>query len=288
MKLARINNQFGVAVEDRFASLAELGLPAYASHTNEVFEAWAEVQATVADLTPETVLAKSVPMRPESLESPVGSPRQVFALALNYSDHAAESGAEVPDYPLVFPKYPSCITGPYNDILLGSNRVDWEVELVVVVGVGGFEIDEKEGWAAVAGLTVGQDLSDRRIQARKPIPHFALAKSGPTYGPVGPVVVTPDEFADPDDLAIHCEIDGEVVQSSRTSQLIFSVPRLIAEISSAVRLEPGDLIFTGTPAGVGASRKPRRYLEPGSRIVSTVEGIGSMDNLARVRESGSS
>ncbi|GAA1749930.1 fumarylacetoacetate hydrolase family protein [Aeromicrobium alkaliterrae] len=276
MRLARVADRFGLVAGDRYTSLAALGIHDHDARTNTLFDDWEGFRTSVDGLDESEVLARSEPLRPESLQQPVGYPRQIFALALNYADHAAEAGAEVPEYPLVFPKYPSSVIGPADGVVLGSNRVDWEVELVVVVGRGGFAIPEAEGWGAVAGLTIGQDLSDRRIQARKPLPHFALAKSGPTYAPVGPYLVTPDELENPDDLAIRCEINGEVVQSSRTSQLIFDVPRLVAEISSAVRLEPGDLIFTGTPAGVGASQQPRRYLEPDAEIVSVIEGIGSM------------
>jgi 2-keto-4-pentenoate hydratase/2-oxohepta-3-ene-1,7-dioic acid hydratase in catechol pathway len=283
MKLARMDGRYGLVRNDRFTELTVLGLPDLDAATNELFQRWSEVRAALQQADPSSIDSLSTEVAPDQLEAPVGSPRQIFALALNYADHAAEASIDPPEYPLVFPKYPSCITGPHAPLELGSNRVDWEVELVAVVGTGGFQIAEKNGWDALAGVTVGQDLSDRRIQARKPMPHFALAKSGPTYGPLGPVLVTPDEFPDPDDLEIRCEINGEVMQRSRTSQLIFSVPRLVAEISSAVRLEPGDLIFTGTPSGVGSSRNPRRYLEPGDEIVSTVEGIGSMRNTCQAR-----
>ncbi len=283
MRLARVANEFGVAVDDRITPLSSLGLGEHDPSSNSLFDAWDEVTAAVAAFTPEEIAALSRPFEPDELEQPVGSPRQVFALALNYADHAAEAGAEVPEHPLVFPKFPSCLAGPRSDVVLGSNRVDWEVELVVVIGSGGFAVHESQGWDAVAGLTIGQDLSDRRVQARPPFPHFALAKSGPTYGPIGPVLVTPDELRDRDDLAIRCEINGEVVQTSTTAQLIFGVPQLVAEISATVRLLPGDLIFTGTPAGVGASRNPRRYLSPGDEIVSVVEGIGRMTNLCTQR-----
>jgi 2,4-didehydro-3-deoxy-L-rhamnonate hydrolase len=283
MRIARIEDRYGLVVDGRFTALGTLGIADHDARTNSLFESWSTLVGAVGALSAHEIADKSEPLDVQRLGPPVGAPRQIFALALNYADHAAEAGAEVPDHPLVFPKYPSCLAGPQDVVELGSNRVDWEVELVVVIGAGGFAVAEEDAWSAVAGLTIGQDLSDRRIQARKPLPHFALAKSGPTYGPVGPVLVTPDELDDPDDLAIRCEIDGEVVQQSRTSQLIFSVSRLVAEISSSVRLLPGDLIFTGTPAGVGASRQPRRYLEPGATIVSVVDGIGSMTNLCRPR-----
>ena len=212
------------------------------------------------------------------LGAPVPAPRQVFAIAVNYRDHAAEAGIELPEHPLAFTKFPSCITGPFSPVRLPTERADWEVELVVVIGQECHLADEPEAWDAVAGLTVGQDISERRIQFRKPFPHFSVAKSLPTFGPIGPVLVTPDEIAARDDLEITCHINGELMQKSRTSNLVFSVSQLIVELSSAVRLLPGDLIFTGTPSGVGSTRDPRRYLRPGDVIESRVEGIGSMRN----------
>jgi 2,4-didehydro-3-deoxy-L-rhamnonate hydrolase len=212
------------------------------------------------------------------LGAPVPAPRQVFAIAVNYRDHAAEAGIALPEHPLAFTKFPSCITGPFNPVRLPTERADWEVELVVVMGRECHLADEPGAWDAVAGLTVGQDISERRIQFRKPFPHFSVAKSLPTFGPIGPVLVTPDEMAARDDLEITCHINGELMQKSRTSNLVFSVPQLIVELSSAVRLLPGDLIFTGTPSGVGSTRDPRRYLRPGDVIESRIEGIGSMRN----------
>jgi 2-keto-4-pentenoate hydratase/2-oxohepta-3-ene-1,7-dioic acid hydratase in catechol pathway len=216
------------------------------------------------------------------LGPPVPAPRQVFAVAVNYRDHAAEASIELPEYPLVFTKFPSCITGPFSPVLLPTERADWEVELVVVIGRRCHRVQESEAWDAVAGLTIGQDISERRIQFRKPFPHFSIAKSLPTFGPIGPVLVTPDEMAERDDLEITCHVNGELMQSSRTSNLVFSVPQLIAELSGAVILMPGDLIFTGTPSGVGSSRDPRRYLRPGDVIESSVEGIGAMRNTCEV------
>jgi len=216
------------------------------------------------------------------LGPPVPAPRQVFAVAVNYRDHAAEASIELPEHPLVFTKFPSCITGPFSPVLLPTERADWEVELVVVIGRRCHRVQESEAWDAVAGLTIGQDISERRIQFRKPFPHFSIAKSLPTFGPIGPVLVTPDEMAERDDLEITCQVNGELMQSSRTSNLVFSVPQLIAELSSTVLLMPGDLIFTGTPSGVGSSRDPRRYLRPGDVIESSVEGIGAMRNTCEV------
>lgn len=219
------------------------------------------------------------PYEPRQLGAPVPAPRQVFAIAVNYRDHAAEAGIDLPENPLAFTKFPSCITGPFSPVLLSTERADWEVELVVVIGRECHLVAVADAWDMVAGLTVGQDISERRLQFRKPFPHFSVAKSLPTFGPIGPVLVTPDELTERDDLKITCHVNGELMQESRTSNLVFSVPQLIAELSGAVRLLPGDLIFTGTPSGVGSSRDPRRYLQPGDVIESWVEGIGEMRNV---------
>ena len=212
------------------------------------------------------------------LGSPAPRPRQVFAIGLNYSDHAAESGFEVPDTdPPVFTKFPACITGPRGDIRLPTGgNTDWEVELVVVIGRPAFAVPRDRAWSHVAGLAVGQDLSERKSQMAGPAPQFNLAKSHPRFGPVGPWLVSPDEFADPDDLAIGASINGEAMQCSRTSHLIFDVPTIIEKLSAVVPLAPGDIVFTGTPAGVGMGRTPPRWLSDGDELVSYIEGIGEL------------
>ena len=236
-----------------------------------LLDRWAELSGTAAGDDWQ-------PLDATELGAPIANPRQVFALAVNYRDHAAEAGSDAPDAPYVFTKFPSCITGPFADVVLTSNRADWEVELVVVIGRRAERVAAADAWSVVAGLTIGQDISERRLQFRKPIPHLSIAKSLPTFGPTGPWIVTPDEFANPDDLALRCAIDGEEMQSSRTSAMVFGVGAIIEAISAAVTLLPGDLIFTGTPSGVGSTRDPRRYLEPGNLITSEVEGIGVMRN----------
>jgi 2-keto-4-pentenoate hydratase/2-oxohepta-3-ene-1,7-dioic acid hydratase in catechol pathway len=206
----------------------------------------------------------------------------VFAIGLNYRDHAAESGMPVPDAPATFTKFPTCITGPCADVELPSTAVDWEVELVVVIGLRAHRVAEGAAWTHVAGLTVGQDLSERIVQWAGG-GQFSLGKSFPGFGPLGPCLVTPDALADADDLAIRCAVNGEVVQSSRTSDMVFGVPRLIAELSAVVPLLPGDVIFTGTPAGIGATRKPPRFLQPGDVVTSAIEGIGELRNRCVAR-----
>jgi 2,4-didehydro-3-deoxy-L-rhamnonate hydrolase len=215
--------------------------------------------------------------RPEDLRSPAPLPRQILAIGLNYRSHAAESGFAIPDQPVVFTKFASCITGPRGDIVLPpGGHTDWEVELVAVIGRAARNVSEEDGWSHVAGLTVGQDLSERISQMAGPAPQFSMGKSFPGFGPIGPWLVTLDEFRDPDDLELGCAINGEEVQKGRTRDLIFSVPLLVASLSRTITLLPGDVIFTGTPAGVGMGRDPQRWLNPGDEMVTWIEGIGEM------------
>ena len=200
----------------------------------------------------------------------------MFAIGLNYAEHARESGYDLPTTPVVFTKFPSCIVGPQHELSLPHGNVDWEVELVAVIGAHAYRIDEDQAWAVVAGLTVGQDLSERIMQRSGPAPQFGLAKSFPGFGPTGPVLVTPDEFPDPDDLEIGCRLGDETMQLDRTSGMVFGVPALVGWLSHITPLFPGDLIFTGTPSGIGMSRTPPRFLKPGDELVSHVEGIGQI------------
>lgn len=213
------------------------------------------------------------------LGPPVPRPQKIIAIGLNYRAHAEESGLPVPEEPVVFAKFPSALAGPGDDIAIpaGRVRVDWEAELVVVIGRRGKHIAADRAWAHVAGVTCGQDVSDREEQFRA-LRQFTVAKSYDSFAPIGPVLVTPDELPDPDDLAIRCRVDGEEVQSSRTSDFIFGIPALVEWCSHRLTLEPGDLIFTGTPGGVGDGRKPPRYLQPGNVVETEIEGVGLMRN----------
>ncbi len=237
-----------------------------------VIESWDELRGwsagAIGDPTPfdRALLGPAVP-----------HPRQVFGIGLNYADHAAETGRPLPTTPMVFTKFPSCIAPPSGTLTLPTANVDWEVELVAVIGRGGRDVAEADALDHVAGFCVGQDFSERVVQwAGGSPPQFSLAKSFAGFGPVGPAIV--DRLALPPDLdlAISCEVDGEVVQRSHTGHLIFSVPVLVAHLSSICELYPGDIIFTGTPDGVGAGRTPPRFLQPGNVVVSTIEGIGEL------------
>lgn len=216
------------------------------------------------------------PLAGAPLGPPVPRPPKVFGIGINYRSHAAESGVEPPPAPLTFTKFPTCLAGPHDDVVLTGDTVDWEVELVVVIGTPGARIARQDAWGHVAGLTLGQDVSDRTVQFTGTPPQFSLGKSFPTFGPLGPAVVSVDAFADPDDIGLWCDVSGTRMQAARTSDLIFDVPHLVSYLSSVCPLQTGDIVFTGTPEGVGMGRG--RYLAAGDVIVSGAEVIGEMAN----------
>jgi len=208
---------------------------------------------------------------------PSPAPRQIFGVGLNYASHASEAGLAVPEHPMIFPKLRAAVAGPFGNIRVSTETVDWEVELVVVMGREARHVGAQDAWEYVAGLTIGQDLSDRTIQLRPPdVPQYSLGKSLPGFGPTGPVLVTVDEFDDPNDLELSCSVDGEVVQRGRTREFIFPIPEIIEYLSGITVLYPGDLIMTGTPAGIGATRTPPRFLKAGQVLESRITGIGMM------------
>ncbi len=214
-----------------------------------------------------------------ALGAPIPRPRQVFGIGLNYRDHADESGTPLPPAPLTFTKFPSCIAGPTVDVPLSGAMVDWEVEIVAVIGDETRNVGVADAWSFVAGLMLGQDISDRAVQMTGAPPQFCLGKSFANYGPTGPALVSTDAFDDPDDIGLWCEVAGERMQAARTTELIFSIPTLVAYLSSICPLYPGDLIFTGTPSGVGMARG--RFLTPGETIVSGADVIGELRNTCR-------
>ncbi len=271
MRLGVLGGRAVLADGDRALDVgAASGLP---SDPMALLERWPELRDWAAG-QPDS--AYDLPLDHAALEAPVPRPRQVFAVALNYPPHAVEAGFTPPADPLVFTKFPTCVTGPQATVTLPEGKVDWEVELVAVIGRETRRVSEERAWESVAALTVGQDLSERVTQSRGVPPQFSLGKSFPGFGPTGPLLVTPDEFDDPDDLEITALLNGEVVQHDRTRSMIFPVAELIARLSAVVPLLPGDLIFTGTPAGVGNRRTPPRYLTEGDELVSRVQGIGEL------------
>ena len=196
------------------------------------------------------------------LGPPIPTPRHVFGVGLNYRTTPPRRGSELPTSPMIFTKFPGCLVGPTADIAVASDSTDYEAELVVVIGARGRDVTVGEAWDAVAGLTVGQDVSDRGLQFAGKPPQFSLGKSHDTYGPTGPVRRLAGPGRRPRRPPVSCEVNGEVRQNDTTANLIFPVPELVAYLSSMVTLYPGDLIFTGTPAGVG---RPQGTVPPPRR-----------------------
>ncbi|MEV0275899.1 fumarylacetoacetate hydrolase family protein [Streptomyces sp. NPDC050610] len=274
MRIANLSGRLVLLHEGKAVDVERAGGGLFAAEPQAVYGRWAEFRewAATADLT------GGAPFSPQDLDSPVPAPRQVLAVGLNYRDHAAESGFEAPDgLPPVFTKFATSITGPVTEVALPpGGHTDWEVELVAVIGREARNVAEADAWDYVAGLTAGQDLSERVSQLAGPAPQFSLGKSFPGFAPLGPSLVTVDEFDNPDDLELRCAINGEEVQKGHTRDLIFSVPALVSRLSAVLPLLPGDAIFTGTPAGVGLGRTPQRWLAPGDELVTTIEGIGEL------------
>jgi 2-keto-4-pentenoate hydratase/2-oxohepta-3-ene-1,7-dioic acid hydratase in catechol pathway len=212
--------------------------------------------------------------------APITDPQKVICLGLNYRDHAIESNMPIPEEPVLFSKFPSALTGHGAEILLpkASTEVDYEAELVVVIGRRGKHISREEAPGYVAGYAVGHDVSARDWQLNKPGKQWLAGKTFDTFAPIGPELVTADEVPDPHHLAIRLRLNGRTMQDSNTSQLIFRVDETIAYLSEIATLEPGDLIFTGTPPGVGMARKPPVWLQPGDVVEVEIEGLGTLRN----------
>jgi len=276
MKLANLAGRATIVTAATGIDVAAASDGRFGPEMADVYEQWAAFREWATSSTDVTD-AVTVPFDESALDNPSPTARQVFGIGLNYRAHANETGRDVSSVPATFTKFSSCLSGPFDDIVVTVPTVDWEVELVVVIGVEARNVAAADGWSHVAGLAVGQDISDRTLQYAAGN-QFSLGKSRPGFGPIGPLLVTPDEFDNADDLRLTCSIDGEVMQDGRTSDLVFDVCALVAELSSVLTLLPGDVIFTGTPAGVGAARKPPRFLKPGEVLETTIEGIGTMRN----------
>jgi 2-keto-4-pentenoate hydratase/2-oxohepta-3-ene-1,7-dioic acid hydratase in catechol pathway len=222
--------------------------------------------------------AKTFAIADVRLHAPLSNPPRVFAIGLNYRDHAKESGMEIPKTPVVFFKLTTSIIGPADNIVLPKNSTepDYEAEFAFVIGKGGFRIPASAWREHVYGYTIVNDVSARDVQFATS--QWSMSKSFPTFCPMGPAIVTVDEVADPHALAIGLSIDGEVLQNSSTRELVFGIPQLIEHLSSITPLLPGDVISTGTPPGVGLGRTPKRWLKAGETVTVTVEGLGSLIN----------
>lgn len=224
--------------------------------------------------------ATKIPLERAKFLAPVHDPRKIICIGLNYRDHAEESGAPIPKEPILFSKYPSSLIGHGQDIVLPrvSTEVDYEAELVIVVGKKGRHIAKEEAWDYVAGYAVGHDVSARDWQLKKDGKQWMAGKTFDTFAPIGPVLVTKDEVPDPHNLGIRLRLNGETMQNSSTQQMIFRTDEILAYLSQVFTLEPGDLIFTGTPPGVGFARKPQVFLKPGDVVEVEIDTLGTLKN----------
>jgi 2-keto-4-pentenoate hydratase/2-oxohepta-3-ene-1,7-dioic acid hydratase in catechol pathway len=243
-------------------------------------DAWAQADAVVPHLS---LFAESCDQL--ALAAPLMSPSKVIGVGLNYRDHARESGVELPTTPLIFAKFPSAIVGPDASIHVPAlaTEVDWEVELAVVIGLRARDVPPEAALDHVFGYTVANDLSARDLQFGDG--QWVRSKSFDGFCPVGPLVVTPDEFGDPQAARLSARVNGETMQDSTTAEMVFSVAELVSSVSAWATLEPGDLILTGTPWGVGAFRSPPIYLQPGDEVEVEIHGIGVLRNrIARAHD----
>jgi 2-keto-4-pentenoate hydratase/2-oxohepta-3-ene-1,7-dioic acid hydratase in catechol pathway len=224
------------------------------------------------EVDPETL-----PMAPagQRLGACVGNVRNFIAIGLNYADHAAETGAAIPAEPIVFNKAPSCIVGPNDDVVIprGSQKTDWEVELAIVIGKRASYVGANESLDFVAGYCVCNDVSEREYQIERG-GTWTKGKGCPTFGPLGPWLVTKDEIPDPQNLAMWLDVNGQRMQTGSTTTMIFNVAKIVSYVSHFMILEPGDVITTGTPPGVGMGFKPPRYLKAGDVVTLGIEGLG--------------
>ncbi|GAA1960271.1 fumarylacetoacetate hydrolase family protein [Microbacterium deminutum] len=275
MRLANLAGRAVIVTDDGAVDVAGASDGRFGPDPQALFDDWPAFAEWAAG--PDAGAAASVPFEVSALGAPVPRPRQVFAIGLNYAEHAAEAGYPPDSMPVTFTKFPSSIVGPDTVVELPEGNVDWEVELVVAIGREAHKVAREGAWDHVAGLTIGQDLSERITQMQGSAPQFSLGKSFPGFGPTGPWLVTPDEFADPDDLAISCALSGAQMQSSRTSMMLYDVPELLVRLSAVCRLLPGDIIFSGTPSGIGNRRTPPRFIGADDVLVSRIEGIGELE-----------
>ncbi|MGH9628189.1 MAG: fumarylacetoacetate hydrolase family protein [Bryobacteraceae bacterium] len=264
----------GVQQDDKVIALSGAGYPDILTVIAGGDAAQKTIKAFVEGAPPEAVLdGASV-----RITAPIPRPHKIICVGLNYRDHAEESGMEIPKVPTIFNKFPSCVIGPGDEIVLPKNseKPDYEAEFAFVIGKGGRHIPGDKWREHVFGYTIVNDVSARDFQMATT--QWLMGKTFDTFAPMGPCIVTADEIEDPHALDIKMTISGKVLQDSNTRHLIFRIPDLIAYLSSVFTLEPGDIVSTGTPAGVGLGHKPPRWLKAGDECVITVQGIGELRN----------
>ena len=282
MKLANLRGRATLVVDEGIIDVEKASNGRFSSRTDTLVGDLEELSAWFESAKPalsESIVSSNV-MRDPDLGPVISQPGQVFAIGLNYRTHALEMGLTLPTKPMVFTKFPSSVAGANAPFPIVSPKTDWESELVVVFGKKGRHVTEADALRFVAGYCVGQDLSDRELQLLGSPAQFSLGKSYENFTPFGPWLTSADEVEDPNKLAIACEVNGERQQNSNTSDMVFSVAELISYLSSVVEVRPGDIMFTGSPHGVGQGQTPPRFLTAGDVLETTIEGLGALRNVA--------
>lgn len=273
-------DELGAVIGDNVVPLSRAA-PALGTDMRTLIARWDVLEGEVQRIA--AAGAGALVLGAVKLRAPVARPGKIMAIGLNYADHIAESAMATPEHQTWFAKMPTSASGPFDPIELPGEtpRVDYEAELVAVIGRGGRDIAVDDAPAAIFGYCVGDDVTERAWQHRTP--QWTLGKSFDSHAPFGPWITTADEVPDPHALAIHCLVNGEQRQNSNTRNLVFDIWAQVAHLSQAMTLEPGDLIFTGTPGGVGAAMKPMQFLAAGDRVRIEIDGLGAIENVCELR-----
>ena len=272
-KLGTVDGKAVLIKDNHYFDVASLSDGAISSDSVEALKFQTELSELYESLSEKNATGN---LSEVELGNPVPKSPNCYAVGLNYRKHAEESGMDIPEVPMIFTKHISCFVGPKANVEMRSDYVDWEVELVAVIGKEGKNIPKENALEHVAGLCVGQDISDRPAQFATTPAMFNLGKSFDTYGPMGPALVSLDLLENCESLDIECKLNGETVQKSNTSDLIFNISSIISYLSEIVSLNVGDTIWTGTPSGVGIASG--KFLKDGDILTSSIEGLGSMEN----------
>ncbi|MED3708529.1 fumarylacetoacetate hydrolase family protein [Peribacillus frigoritolerans] len=283
MKIATFSVQteqhIGLVKDDQIISLTALGPEEFPACMKKFIERGSELRSRAEQLIEQRVNNDAIFKLSEvKILPPIAKPDKIICVGLNYFDHCKETGMEPPESPVIFSKYANAIAG-HNDAIeipINSTEVDFEAELAFVIGKEAKHVSEEEAIEYVFGYTIMNDISARDLQFQDG--QWSRGKSADTFAPFGPVIVTKDEVGDPHNLAISLELNGEIMQDSNTSNLIFTVPKIISFLSQSMTLMPGDLIATGTPPGVGMGRNPKIWLKNGDRMNVSIEKIGTLSN----------
>ena len=272
-RLANIEGRAALVSGDAYYDLENISNGNFSGDPMQALERLSELSALGAQLDN---FEPSGQLADVELGPPIPNPKNCYAVGLNYRNHAEESNMDIPPVPMVFTKHTSCISGPTANIEMRSDYVDYEAELVAVIGKPGKDIARDDAWQHVAGLCVGQDISDRPMQFSAAPPQFNLGKSFDTFGPIGPVLTSLDSLDDYRSMEIQCDVSGELRQKDNVDDLIFDIPFIISYLSEIVTLNTGDVIFTGTPAGVGVI--DGKYLRDGEILTTSIAGLGTLRN----------